>query len=110
MPCHSPATDRWYDVLISSRLDDDGRVLGATVTLSLPGQSPSPALARAGPRPRPEARAAAVTPGVLWNMIDAFAEGVALADGEGTLVLASRRLEEMFGYQPTELTGYPWSA
>ena len=46
-------------------------------------------------------------PGVLWNMIEAFNDGVALADGEGTLVLASRRLEEMFGYRHTELTGQP---
>ena len=48
-----------------------------------------------------------MTPGVLWNMIEAFNDGVALADGEGTLVLASRRLEEMFGYQHAELTGQP---
>ena len=34
LPCHSPTTSRWYDVLISSRLDDDGDCLGATVTLS----------------------------------------------------------------------------
>ena len=46
-------------------------------------------------------------PGVLWNMIEAFNDGVALADGEGTLVLASRRLEKMFGYQHTELAGQP---
>ena len=46
-----------------------------------------------------------MTPAVLWNMIEAFHEGVALADGEGTLVLASRRLEEMFGYQHAELPG-----
>lgn len=51
--------------------------------------------------------AAAMSPGVLWNVIEAFSDGVALADGEGTLVLATRRLEEMFGYQPTELTGQP---
>jgi PAS domain S-box-containing protein len=44
-------------------------------------------------------------PGVLWNMIEAFNDGVALADGEGTLVLASWRLEKIFGYQRTELTG-----
>ena len=48
-----------------------------------------------------------MTPGVLWNMIEAFNDGVALADREGKLVLASRRLEEMFGYQLTELTGQP---
>jgi PAS domain S-box-containing protein len=38
-------------------------------------------------------------------MIEAFGAGVALADREGTLVLASARLEEMFGYQPAELPG-----
>ena len=35
IPCHSPRTDRWYDVLVSSRLNDDGTCLGATITLSL---------------------------------------------------------------------------
>jgi PAS domain S-box-containing protein len=46
-----------------------------------------------------------VTQGLLWKMIDVFDDGVALADGDGTLVLANRRLEEMFGYPYTELTG-----
>ncbi len=108
VPCHSPATERWFDVLISSRFDDQGRCLGATVTLSL---------ARSQPRSRPgltlaqepgrQSPAAIMPAGVLWNMIEAFNDGVALADGEGTLVLASRRLEKMFGYQHTELTGQP---
>jgi len=35
IPCDSPDSERWFDVLISSRLNDDGRCLGATVTLSL---------------------------------------------------------------------------
>ena len=34
IPCHSPEAERHFDVLISSRLDDEGRCLGATVTLS----------------------------------------------------------------------------
>ncbi len=34
VPCHSPAEDVWFDVLVSSRLADDGSCLGATVTLS----------------------------------------------------------------------------
>jgi len=55
----------------------------------------------------PVAGAAGVTQGLLWKMIDAFDDGVALADGDGTLVLANRRLEEMFGYPYTELAGYP---
>ena len=114
VPCHGPAADRWFDVLISSRLADDGRVLGATVTLSLARSQPQRRPSRPAPRTKPAgghdlklAAAAAITQGVLWKMIDAFADGVALADSDGTLVLASRRLEEMFGYQPTELTGYP---
>ena len=109
VPCHSPATERWFDVLISSRFDDRGRCQGATVTLSLARSQPrsgaaSPRLALAQGPGRP---AAVMTPGVLWNMIEAFSDGVALSDREGKLVLASRRLEEMFGYQPAELTGQP---
>ena len=90
VPCHSPATERWFDVLISSRFDDQGRCLGATVTLSLARSQPRSAAGRgltlAQGRP---GSAAVMTPGVLWNMIEAFNDGVALADREGTLVLAS---------------------
>jgi anti-anti-sigma factor len=67
---------------------------------SRPGLTLAPGPGRQGP-------AAVMPPGVLWNMIEAFNDGVALADGEGTLVLASRRLEKMFGYQHTELAGQP---
>ena len=106
VPCHSPATERWFDVLISSRFDDQGRCMGATVTLSLARSHPRsrPGLTLAQVRP---GSAAVMSPGVLWSVIDAFSDGVALSDAGGTLVLASRRLEEMFGYQPTELTGQP---
>jgi GAF domain-containing protein len=34
IPCHGPGALRWFDLLISSRFDDDGECLGATVTLS----------------------------------------------------------------------------
>ncbi len=40
VPCHSPDTARWFDMLISPRLDDKGRHLGATVTLSLARSEP----------------------------------------------------------------------
>ena len=103
VPCHSPAAERWYEVLVSSRPGNDGRNLGATVTLSLarsrlrsqppawsPGQSP-----------------VTVHPGVVRAMVDAFYDGVALADSDGTLMLANRRLEEMFGYQHGELHRQP---
>ena len=35
VPCHSPRTGRWFDMLISARHGDNGPLLGATVTLSL---------------------------------------------------------------------------
>jgi anti-anti-sigma regulatory factor len=35
VPCHSPRTERWFDLLISARRDGRGRSAGATVTLSL---------------------------------------------------------------------------
>jgi anti-anti-sigma factor len=35
VPCHSPETARWFDLLISPRRDASGDPLGATVTLSL---------------------------------------------------------------------------
>ena len=113
VPCHSPAAERWFDMLISSRFADDGRRQGAMVTLSLARARPqlrAASSARGLRRVRgqgPAAGAAAVTQGLLWKMIDAFDDGVALADGDGALVLANRRLEEMFGYPYTELAGYP---
>ena len=115
VPCHSPATERWFDVLISSRLDDHGRCVGATVTLSLARSQPRTRPVRPvrdlkqapGPGDQAARSAPPVTMDVLWKMIDAVGDGVALTDGGGALVLASRQLEKMFGYLPAELTGQP---
>jgi hypothetical protein len=43
VPCHAPTRSRFFDVLVSSRRDDRGAVLGATVTLSetLPATAPA---------------------------------------------------------------------
>jgi anti-anti-sigma factor len=65
---------------------------------------------RAGQRRREEAQrsqptAAAITRAVLSNVIDALADGVALVGDDGVLVLANRRLEEIFGYERGQLTG-----
>jgi anti-anti-sigma factor len=46
-----------------------------------------------------------VNQAVLRQLIDALDDGVALADGDGTIVLANRRLAAMFGYRPGELAG-----
>jgi anti-anti-sigma factor len=59
----------------------------------------------AGSRQRP--RVTAVTPGVLWGLIDALADGVVLTHDDGVMVLANRRAEEMFGYAHGELAGRP---
>ncbi len=54
--------------------------------------------------------APAVSPALLWGLIDALADGVALTDADGVLVLVNRRLEDMLGYQRGELAGQPVEA
>ena len=68
VPCHSPDTARWFDMLVSRRVDDDGQHQGATVTLTLarsqplagpavcddrPGSTAGPAGRSAGPAQPP---------------------------------------------------------
>jgi anti-anti-sigma factor len=48
----------------------------------------------------------AITPAVLWGLVDALDDGVLLAD-DGRLVLVNQRAEEMFGYRRGELIGQP---
>ena len=48
-----------------------------------------------------------VTPALLWGLIDALDDGVALSDVDGVLVLVNRRLEQMLGYRRGELAGRP---
>ena len=67
--------------------------------LPTPGHARDPAGA-GGENARP-----AVSEVVLRQLIDALGDGIALTDEDGTIVLASRRLAEMLGYQPGELTG-----
>jgi anti-anti-sigma factor len=58
-------------------------------------------------RPASAARAAAITPAVLWQLVDALGDGLALTAHDGEIVLANRRCAEMFGYERTELVGRP---
>ena len=85
------------------------------------GLVPGPASLRAGdqallrcPTPRvsnlsaarpSDRNRAAVTSAEVWSLVDTLQDGVALADGDGALALASRRLEDMFGYEHGELLG-----
>jgi anti-anti-sigma factor len=61
--------------------------------------------ARSGAGPRRGPLAARITPAVVWGLVDGLADGVVLADGEGVLVLANRRAEEIFGYAHGGLAG-----
>jgi anti-anti-sigma factor len=54
----------------------------------------------AGPRP-------AIPPALLWQLIDALGDGLALTDADGQITLVNRRLAHMFGYQQAELIGCP---
>jgi anti-anti-sigma factor len=67
-------------------------------------------------RPRADSAAASaatarsVTPAVLWQLIDALGDGLALVAPDGKIVLVNRRCAEMFGYRREELTGLPVDA
>jgi anti-anti-sigma factor len=50
---------------------------------------------------------AAITPSLLWSLVNALTDGVALVGDNGVLELVNRRLEEMFGYESGELAGRP---
>lgn len=51
-----------------------------------------------------------IPPAVLWSLLDALADGIIVVAGDGTLALASRRAEEMFGYPDGGLAGQPVEA
>ena len=99
VPCHSPHTERWFDVLISTRRDDDGRNVGATVTLSLT-RSQTRALLPASQATAPaEASPSAASGGQAAgdpDLIDAMA---ARLSGLGRL------LEESASQAPAPLAG-----
>ena len=61
-----------------------------------------------GKRHRPAA--ATITPAVLWQLIDALGDGLALTAQDGKIALVNRRCAEMFGYRQEELIGLPVDA
>jgi anti-anti-sigma factor len=66
-------------------------------------QSPTPIRAAGAA----DGNGAAITPAVVWRLVDALQDGVVLSGPDGTIRLANARLEEMFGYPPGELPGHP---
>ena len=63
-----------------------------------------------GPVPADESRPVELNAAVLRQLIDMLDDGIMLSDEDGTIVLASRRLLAMFGYEDGELTGQPVEA
>jgi anti-anti-sigma factor len=51
--------------------------------------------------------AGSITPAVLWQLIDALGDGLALTAHDGRIALVNRRCAEMFGYRREELIGLP---
>lgn len=44
---------------------------------------------------------------LIWGLVDAAPDGMVMADQAGRILLVNRRLEELFGYERTELLGKP---
>ena len=118
VPCHGPGRPRWFDVLVSSRFDDTGTCLGATVTLSLVLPAPEPSLDAAGRirrRPGPDPVVPAYDVDRSERLGDAFAQmlldraplGILVVDDLGNIVRAGRGAEQLFGHPADGLTGMP---
>jgi PAS domain S-box-containing protein len=121
VPCHAPDVSRWFDVLISSRFDDDARCLGATVTLSITRVAPPPARPRgargAPPTTTSPPDGAPAVPAFYAEhserLGDAFAQllldraplGILVVDDQGKVVLAGREADVLLGAAPGGLCG-----
>jgi anti-anti-sigma factor len=100
----APAVRRVLSIEGLDRLVSIYPSLEAATERGLVGSEPQPA----GRIPRVSAPGAGtITPAVLWQLLDALGDGLALTDHEGKIALANRRFAEMFGYKREELIGLP---
>ncbi len=123
VPCHSPDTWRWFDLLISSRLGDDGRCVGATVTLTLARASTSSteehvdtwtrkSTSGRGGMPEPTG------PSGRERLGDGFAQtamtlvpcALVLSDDRGSVIVANPQADALFDVAPGGLVGRPLNA
>ena len=78
---------------------------------AIAAEGASPALSGTTSPPRASLISArgvrAVTPAVLWQLLDALGDGLALTGEDGRIALVNRRCAEMFGYRREEMTGLP---
>jgi anti-anti-sigma factor len=110
----SPAVDRLVTDAGLDRLVAIFRSVEAATAEAAGGDDALAAALPVSSRPWPAARLAGhgdplgpaeLTAPVLRQLIDALDDGILLADEDGTIVLASRRLAEIFQYAEDELTG-----
>ena len=82
--------------------------LEAAMAASVPGTEPlTLAPGRAQANGHQQTRPPAITPAVLWQLIDALGDGLVLTGDDGEIALVNRRVVEMFGYEQAELIGRP---
>jgi anti-anti-sigma factor len=74
-----------------------------------PGNEPAADASRSGDGRTdwlaPQPALGGMTPALLWQVIDALGDGLALTRDDGEIVLVNRRCALMFGYQKDELVG-----
>jgi PAS domain S-box-containing protein len=89
--CHAPHEKRWFDVLISSRTDETGNVIGATVMLArVPEDRTDPIEA---------------DPTLAFEILEACPDALLVAGEDGLIQSVNQPAERLFGCSRTELLG-----
>jgi PAS domain S-box-containing protein len=90
IPCHAPDSERWFDVLVSSRHDNRGECVGATVALS--------------PVPPPRAGTPA-----QWRAFDLVPDPVCVLDAAAQIEYTNPAGLALLGHREEDLVGRPFS-
>ncbi|MFW2381233.1 MAG: PAS domain-containing protein [Acidimicrobiales bacterium] len=89
--CHSPHQKRWFDVLVSSRTDETGKAIGATVMV-----------ARV---PNPHVDQVDADHTIAREVFEACPDALLLADEHDVIESMNRSAERLFGCNRVELLG-----
>lgn len=89
--CHAPHEERWFDVLISSRTDEAGNVIGATVMLARVPDAPTDLIE--------------TDHTLAIEILEACPDALLVADDDGLIEWVNRSAERLFGCSRAELLG-----
>lgn len=89
--CHSPDERRWFDVLVSSRTDGAGRIIGATVMLTQV--------------PEPRTDVVETDHALAREILEAYPDALLIADQHGVIESVNRPAERLFGSDRESLLG-----